>query len=213
MNQYNPDFHHRQSVRLKNYDYAQEGLYFITICVKHHQCVFGNLIKDQMQLNEIGEIARSEWLKTADLRPYVRLHNFIVMPNHFHGILEIICRGVARNAPTDNHNNIIHCKGVARNAPTDNHYNNEIIRPYSHDINIEKNEQMSLISPKSGEMGAIVRAFKSSTTRNIRLAGYDFTWQRNLYEHVIRNYADYSRIDNYIANNPEYWKKDCFFKR
>jgi hypothetical protein len=60
-------------------------------------------------------------------------------------------------------------------------------------------------------MGTIIRAFKSAVTKNIRLAGYDFRWQRNLYEHIIRNGADYDRIDNYIANNPVRWKKDIFF--
>ena len=90
MNKYNPNLHHRHSVRLKNYDYAQEGFYFITICVNKHQCVFGNIANGKMCLNKIGEIVRNEWLMTAELRHNVQLHNFVVMPNHFHGILEIV---------------------------------------------------------------------------------------------------------------------------
>ena len=229
MKRYNPNIHHRHSVRLKTYDYAQEGLYFITICVKNHLSVFGNITKNNMELNEIGEIVCNEWLKTAELRSNVQLHNFVVMPNHFHGILEITRRGVACNAlacnalacnaptcnvPTCNVpvGNALACKtniatnnietnniatmGVARNAPTDN---------------TTTNEYMSSISPKSGEMGVIVRAFKSAVTKNIRFAGYDFEWQRNFYEHIIRDYDDYSRIANYIANNPKKWEDDCFF--
>ena len=190
MNKYNPDFHNRRSLRLKNYDYTQAGVYFITICVNKHQCVFGKIIEGNMRLNEIGTIVRNEWLKTAKLRPNVQLHNFVVMPNHFHGILEITDMGIA------------HCVddgGVARNAPTTTEHTETI------------NEYMSSISPKTGEMGTIIRAFKSAVTKNIRLAGYDFRWQRNLYEHIIRNDADYDRIDNYIASNPVHWKKDIFF--
>ena len=220
MKKYNPNIHHRHSVRLKTYDYAQEGLYFITICVKKHRTVFGNIAKNNMQLNEIGEIVCNEWLKTAELRPYVQLHNFVVMPNHFHGILEIIRRGVARNAPTTANNIAIdnaEIMGVARSAPTtaNNIANNTEIMGVARNVhtinNFATNEYMSSISPKSGEMVTIVRAFKSAVTRNIRLAGYDFEWQRNLYEHIIRNYDDYSRIANYIANNPKSWKDDRFF--
>ena len=125
MNKYNPNIHHRKSIRFKNYDYAQEGLYFVTICVKNHNCLFGKIISGKMQLNKFGEIIHDEWLKTSYLRSNICLHNFVVMPNHFHGILEIVdnlmdvgCRGVARNAPTveiaDNS-----LWGVARNTPTE----------------------------------------------------------------------------------------------
>ncbi|MCL2167930.1 MAG: hypothetical protein FWH59_02255 [Lentimicrobiaceae bacterium] len=70
---------------------------------------------------------------------------------------------------------------------------------------------MSSISPKSGEMGTIVRAFKSAVTKNIHLAGYGFEWQRNYYEHIIRDYGDFFRIGDYITNNPTRWEKDCFY--
>jgi REP element-mobilizing transposase RayT len=196
-NKYNPDLHHRRSVRLRDYDYSQEGLYFITLCVQNRECIFGNVVDGAddadvagagacrgvarnaptdtptMILNEIGEIVRREWLKTAELRPNVVLHNFVVMPNHFHGILEITakCTGVAGFR-----------RGVARNAPTEN----APIRPYARATDYEKNEYMSNISPKSGEMGTIIRAFKSAVTRNIHAAGYDFAWQRNLWEHISR---------------------------
>jgi len=73
------------------------------------------------------------------------------------------------------------------------------------------NEYMSSISPKSGEMGTIVRAFKSAVTKNIHLAGYGFEWQRNYYEHIIRDYGDFFRIGDYITNNPTRWEKDCFY--
>ena len=87
---YNPDIHHRRSIRLKGYDYSQNGLYFITICTHNRHHLFGTITNDQMALNPIGKIAHDEWLKTESMRPNIRLHEFIVMPNHIHGIIEII---------------------------------------------------------------------------------------------------------------------------
>ncbi len=87
---YNPDIHHRRSIRLKGYDYSQNGLYFITICTQNRYHLFGTITNDQMALNPIGKIAHDEWLKTESMRPNIRLHEFIVMPNHIHGIIEII---------------------------------------------------------------------------------------------------------------------------
>ena len=87
---YNPDIHHRRSIRLKGYDYSRSGLYFITLCVVDRICVFGNIVDGKMQLNDIGRLVEEEWLNTVDVRNGdVRLHNYIVMPNHFHAIIEI----------------------------------------------------------------------------------------------------------------------------
>ncbi|XGB43143.1 MAG: hypothetical protein LVS60_04975 [Nodosilinea sp. LVE1205-7] len=87
---YNPDIHHRRSIRLKGYDYSQNGLYFVTICTQNRHHLFGTITNGQMALNPMGEIVHDEWFKTASMRPNIRLHEFIVMPNHIHGIIEII---------------------------------------------------------------------------------------------------------------------------
>jgi putative transposase len=86
---YDPQIHHRRSIRLKGYDYAQAGAYFITICSHQRQHVFGEIINGEIKLNPWGEIARVEWFKTAVMRPYVELYEdeFVVMPNHVHGII------------------------------------------------------------------------------------------------------------------------------
>ncbi len=89
MNHYNPQKHHRRSIRLQGYDYSQEGLYFITICCQDRAHLFGEIIGGEMILNSYGEIAQKEWLNTSDIRDNVVLHEFVVMPNHFHSILEI----------------------------------------------------------------------------------------------------------------------------
>jgi putative transposase len=79
----------RKSIRLKEYDYSQPGEYFITICTHDHEYLFGEIVKGEMQLNEIGKIAEEEWLKTAIIRPDVELDAYVIMPNHIHGIIII----------------------------------------------------------------------------------------------------------------------------
>ena len=81
--------HNRRSIRLKNYDYASKGLYFITICCKNRKYLFGEIQNEEMVLNNLGKIVESCWLKTEEIRQNVRLHNYVVMPNHFHAIVEI----------------------------------------------------------------------------------------------------------------------------
>ena len=98
---YNPDIHHRRSIRLKGYDYSQNGLYFITICTQNREHLFGTITNGQMALNPMGEIAHNEWFKTESMRPNIRLHEFIVMPNHIHGIIEIIPVGAHCMRPLD----------------------------------------------------------------------------------------------------------------
>ena len=86
---YNPKIHHRKSIRLKGYDYSQAGAYFITICCHDRVCLFGEILNNEMVLNEWGIIAQNEWIKTKEIRKNVELDVFIVMPNHIHGILII----------------------------------------------------------------------------------------------------------------------------
>ena len=90
MHQYNPDKHHRKSIRLKGYDYAKKGLYFITINCQNRYHLFGKIKDDKMHLNEFGLIAYNEWLNTEQIRINCKLHEFIIMPDHMHGIIEII---------------------------------------------------------------------------------------------------------------------------
>ncbi|WP_253665493.1 transposase [Thermus scotoductus] len=92
MTRYDPQRHHRRSIRLKEYDYTQPGAYFITICTHGRAPLFGDVVDGEMRLNEMGEIVRVEWFKTVQLRPYVVLHEdeFVVMPNHIHGIIWIV---------------------------------------------------------------------------------------------------------------------------
>ena len=85
------NLHHRKSIRLKEYNYASPGEYFVTICTHQRECLFGEIIKEEMVLNSLGLIVQEEWLKTEIIRPELELDEFIMMPNHLHGIIVINC--------------------------------------------------------------------------------------------------------------------------
>src|SRR5438034_6951046 len=94
--------HARHSFRVQGYDYTQQGMYFVTICTFQRECLLGVVEHEKMVANQMGRIVEEEWLNTPILRPYVSLDTFVIMPNHFHGIIEIIAadRGRARRAQT-----------------------------------------------------------------------------------------------------------------
>jgi putative transposase len=87
---YNPNIHHRKSIRLKGYDYSQAGMYFITICVHNRACLYGNIKNGEMLLNDAGQMVENEWLKLLQRFPNIQLHEYVVMPNHFHAIMEMV---------------------------------------------------------------------------------------------------------------------------
>jgi REP element-mobilizing transposase RayT len=96
---YNPDIHHRRSIRLKGYDYSQAGAYFVTICTQNRECLFGDVLNGEMVLNDAGKIVADEWMRTGEIRDEIELDEWVVMPNHFHGIV-MIRRGDRPVAPT-----------------------------------------------------------------------------------------------------------------
>jgi REP element-mobilizing transposase RayT len=101
---YNREKYHRRSIRLRNYDYANPGAYFVTICSWQKECIFGEVYDGAMRLNDSGLFIEREWLKTPNIRRNVELDEYVIMPNHFHGVIIIntgnIRRGVLQYAPT-----------------------------------------------------------------------------------------------------------------
>ncbi|MCZ7542020.1 MAG: transposase [Anaerolineae bacterium] len=100
---HDPNTHHRRSIRLQGYDYAQEGAYFVTICTHHRTCLFGEVVDSAMQLSGFGEIVQDCWFDIPAHFPYVELDAFVVMPNHVHGVIVIVDeegRGKVCTAPT-----------------------------------------------------------------------------------------------------------------
>ncbi len=172
--------HHRRSIRLPEYDYTQPGAYFVTICTYRRACLFGHIAGGVMRLNAFGEIVREEWFRTAQVRPNVELYEpeFVIMPNHIHGIIWITETVGARR----------------RRAPTVERFGR----------------------PVPGSLPTIVRAFKSAVTRRINiLRGTPGApvWQRNYWEHVIRNERALNAIRRYILANPARWHLDRYNAR
>jgi REP element-mobilizing transposase RayT len=184
MKQTKPMIHQRHSIRLKGYDYSQSGLYFITICCQDRIYLFGEITNDEMATNEIGKIAKNCWTEIPQHFKNTVLHEYIIMPNHIHGIIEITGK---KNAvePVE----ALHATPQRPNQP-------------------DKNEFMSFVSPKSGTLSTIIRSYKSAVTKHAHQLMVDFAWQRNYYEHIIRNDESYYRIANYIIDNPKNWEKD-----
>ena len=187
MSQYNPLIHHRRSIRLKGYDYAQEGLYFITICCFENKHLFGKIVDGVMVLNDAGKIAEKCWLEIPEHFKNVVLHEFVIMPNHVHGILEIVGEGA-------NNENIM--KGAKNFSPVQD--------------NIPKNISSRFISP-SRTIGSVVRGFKIGVTKWMRQhTDVVNVWHRNYYDIIIRNEQSYNNISKYIVNNPINWRDDRF---
>lgn len=198
MNKYNPNIHHRRSIRLKGYDYSQAGLYFITICVKDMECLFGKIENNEMILNDAGKMLNKWWKKIPEKFPDIELDVYQIMPNHFHAIVFNTGIGVGANpcvrAISDNENDLY----INLDAPT------PIL-----------GEHMG--SPLHG----IVQWFKTMSTneyiRGVKTLGWNpfngKLLQRNYYEHIIRNEKSYQTIADYIVNNPAKWEDDKFYMK
>ncbi len=180
--------HSRKSIRFKNYDYSSGGAYFVTICV-HDKCdMFGGIKNGEMILSELGIKAKEYWLNIPCHNPGFSLDEFVIMPDHIHGIL-FSCNDVKELKNEDSFYE--KHAGVLSNAPT----------------GISKREYFSKISPGKATLGAVIRSFKSSFTLWCRKNGYkDFKWQRNFFERVIRNERELDNIRQYIYDNPAKWK-------
>lgn len=176
-----PQFHHRGSIRLKEYDYSQPGGYFVTLCTHRRECILGDVADGDVHLNQFGEIVKEEWLRTGQIRPEITMDEFMVMPNHMHGIIMI------RN---DIPNKSV---GAHRCAPQDRAHSHAPLRR----------------EPKT--LGSIIAGFKSVVTHRINLlrkTPLTPIWQRNYYEHIIRDEDDLNRIRQYIIDNPMKWDGD-----
>lgn len=184
---YNPDIHHRRSIRLKGYDYSQSGLYFITMCTYKKEPLFGEIVNGIIDLNEYGKIVKNEWLKTSEMRPSVELDEFIIMPDHIHGIIVITDDGCGRGTMGQRWDTM-------HRALTD-----------------ATTEQFG--KPTSNTIPTIIRGFKAAVTKQINIIRNTPSvpvWQRNYYEHIIRNEESYIRISEYIKDNPLHWNQEEF---
>jgi putative transposase len=164
------------------WNYSNDGLYFITICTSNRQFFFGEIVQGKMALSEIGINATNYWCEIPNHFSFVKLHSYVVMPNHIHGIIEIIDNEETR---------------LIASLPEKLNINGGITG--------KNNPMISESLPK------IIRWFKGRTTFEIRKTNPDFAWQSRYHDHIIRNENDYYRITEYIEQNPQKWDNDCYF--
>jgi REP element-mobilizing transposase RayT len=168
----NPNYH-RHSIRLPGYDYSQEGAYYITICTYNRQNLFGEIVNNEMILNEYGEIANKYWNEIPKHYTNTQLDEYVIMPNHIHGIIFIV--------------------GAI------------------HELPLQQNEFSQLIQRRKMLLPKIIGRFKMNAAKQInqiRQTPGIPVWQRNYYEHIIRDTDDLSRIRHYISDNPKNWNND-----
>jgi REP element-mobilizing transposase RayT len=182
-----------ESARLQGYDYATPGAYFVTICTKHRQYFFGNIENNQVQYAEAGAIAANIWKRIPEQFPYVELDEYIIMPNHVHGIIWLLPpNGTDAINPisADEHRAILPPSGrdaINRVSTADAHESRSAGMPLSQ----------------------IIRWFKGRSTFEIRKSGLgNFAWQPRFYDHIIRNENSLSQIRIYVRQNPQDWLND-----
>jgi putative transposase len=188
---FDPKKHHRKSIRSQGYDYSQAGAYYVTIVTQGRECLFGEIIDREMYLGEYGEIVQKWWNEIPNHFPNVDLGAFIIMPNHVHGIIFITTerRG-------------------------------EVLSPYeSPDTNIldlytkpSTNQGRETLPLRKPTLGQIVAYFKYQSTKEMNRIETDKAitkfWQKNYYEHIIRDEKDLQNKTAYIEANPMLWDED-----
>lgn len=193
MPEFDPHIHHRRSIRLKGFDYSSAGAYYVTIVTRHRECLFGDVTNGKIRLSKVGKIVEWEWLELPKRLSFVTLGAHMVMPNHFHGILFI-------------HENV----RATRHGQINSHTGSEPLQALTTN-GIDGSPLPLPRGPKPASLGAIIAQFKSRATKRIwKIPEYTETpvWQRNYYEHVIRDDKDLYNKTDYINANPLLWDED-----
>ena len=223
---YDPNKHHRRSIRLAGYDYSQAGLYFNTICIQKRKCLLANIVGESLVLNEAGKMVEMEWLALSERFPAIRLHEYIVMPNHFHGIIEIVGSPLVG----DHQNEKGQPQGIAPTPPPGTAPTSTPgTAPTPPPGTAPTPPPGTAPTPQKKTVGEIMGAFKSITTgkyiegvkkhkcvcsnnKTCTCNGWKIfdkkLWQRNYWEHIICNEESYQRISQYILQNPAKWVED-----
>lgn len=177
---YNPDIHHRKSIRIPEYDYGQPGYYFVTLNVQNRDCLFGEIKDSKIELTDIGKIIKYHWSKLPLYFKNIELDDYVIMPDHFHGIIRIV------RAMHSNENIVFDKKHLENASP---------IQP---------------TGTQPGSVAAIIQNFKSVTARKINhilKRSNHRLWQRNYWERVIRDEVELQKIRKYISENPLKWSE------
>ncbi len=202
---YNPEIHHRRSIRLQGYDYSQARAYFLTICTHGRECLFGEIRDEKMYLNDIGRIVAHEWLKSPVIRAEIELDEWVVMPNHMHGIAVITDAGAKQRNVTKK-----------RKAVDQYWTDNQPVGQFTGRFIGQPSGRPPIVptGPKKKSVGAMMAGFKSSVTGRVnayRQSPGSEVWQRNYWDHVIRNATELDTLRKYIQTNPARWQEDSLY--
>jgi REP element-mobilizing transposase RayT len=184
------------SARLQTWDYANNGAYFITICTQNREHFFGNIKNGIMQLSEIGKFAAQFWYEIPNHFPMVELGNFVVMPNHIHGILIM--------------NHPVETRLIASDNNDDNNNNNQTrliasLQGKNGGFSGDKNPMIG------NSISKIIRWYKGRCSFECRKINPNFGWQSRFHDHIIRNSRSFDNIQDYIEQNPLKWDEDRFY--
>lgn len=193
----------RRSIRLRDFDYTRDGVYFVTICTQHRLALLGEIVDDEMRLNEIGLMVKHWWEELANKFTNVELDEYIIMPNHIHGLIVI-----SSPHPTVVGADLCVCPGQNIEPPVQETKNRgaDIAAPL----------QATPITVEKPTLGRVVRWFKVMTTneymRNVKDGKWESfegkVWQRNYYERIVRNDREWNDTRAYIIHNPAQWTED-----
>jgi len=191
---YDPTQHHRRTLRLRGYDYSRAGAYFVTICTANREYRFGEIDDGAMKLNDAGQAVNRCWNDIPNHFPHATLDEFLFMPNHINGIVFI--------------NNTPHTVGTKNFSSPKNVSRAKGFSP----LPLSPHSSPSLPQGTSKTIGSIVRGFKIGVTKWIRQhTSIHDVWQRNYWEHVIRNDTELDETRQYIQNNPKQWELDDLY--
>ncbi|TDE49864.1 transposase [Flavobacterium sp. GT3P67] len=182
-----------ESNRLKNWDYSSEAIYFVTLVAQNRECIFGVIDDDKIILNDNGKIIETELLKSITIRECWFFHNWVIMPNHIHLLVEIVSSSVETHN-VETYDLETHCSASLQ------------LESESH-----SESKPQKLSRKPNSISSFVAIFKSVTTKQINvMMNYDanIIWQSNYHDHIVRNYNSFDTIYHYIKNNPKNWNTD-----
>ncbi len=181
-----------ESARLQTWDYASEGSYFITICTKDRNHYFGEIVDGEMRLSPAGILADVFWHEIKNHAKNIELGEFVVMPNHIHGILILHALDVLGVE-------VRHALLLSPNPPPN---------PSTPEKTIG---QTRFQNPGKNSISTIIGGYKSAVTKHCNRLGFENGWQSLFHDHIIRDARAFENIQNYIANNVKNWKEDKFW--
>ncbi|MFV8376798.1 transposase [Flavobacterium sp. LB1P62] len=196
-----------ESNRLKNWDYSSEAIYFITLVTQNRKCIFGTIDDDNMVLNDNGKMIETELLRSIAIRERWFFHNWVIMPNHIHLLIEIVSSSV------ETHDVETHCGASLRSksGPPKLSRKPNSISSFVAIFKLVTTKQINILIDNYGTQCRDAQcrdALQCVSTKEPEQPIINTIWQTNYHDHIVRNYNSFDTIYHYIKNNPKNWNTD-----